>query len=130
MIDDVTELHEQIQKLAGDREAASSRISAMESRLSRIEGDRRDTAETPSYFEVRDSLEKVRAITGEIFSGEIALSEREDPEVAGDRYFSIGVVDGGDADAMLSRYDEWHARLCELPPNVRSMFRLSIDARI
>jgi cell shape-determining protein MreC len=129
MIDDVTELHEQIQKLAGDREAASLRISEMERRLSRVERVRRDTAETPDYFEVRDSLEKVRAITAEIFSGEIALSEREDPEVAGDRYFTIGIVDGGDADAMLSRYDEWHARLCELPPHVRSMFRLSIDVQ-
>jgi hypothetical protein len=129
MIDDVTELHEQIQKLAGDREAASLRISEMERRLSRVEEVRPDTAEMPSYFEVRDSLEKIRAMTGEIFSGEIGLSEREDPEVAGDHYFAIRVVDGGDADAMLSRYDEWHARLYELPPNVRSMFRLSIDVR-
>lgn len=79
--------------------------------------------------EIRDLLEKVKAITREVFSGEFALTEREDCEIEGDRHFTFSVVDSGDVDAMLSRYKEWHSRLGELPAHVRSLFRLSIDAR-
>lgn len=78
---------------------------------------------------VRESLERVEAITRQIFAGELTVVEREDFEVAGDRHFTFRVVDTGDIDDMMVRYNEWHARLSEVPVDVRHLFRLSIDAR-
>lgn len=132
----VSALDEQVADLSGrlktleiDRDAALPRLADAEQRLSQLEAMRFAARDGGAYFEVRDALEQVRRITGEIFSGEIEVVEREDAELAGDRYFTFCVIDSGDVDAILARHHKWHARLCELSPSVRGMFRLSIDAR-
>jgi hypothetical protein len=83
-----------------------------------------------STGEFQESLEKVRCITQEIFSQPFSCYEREDCEIADDRHFAVEVVDDGELKEIAGRNDEWHRRIAlEIPSNVRTLFRLSIDAR-
>ena len=59
----------------------------------------------------------------------IQILKKEDEEVPDDLHFTFNVVDHGDVDAILKRNNEWHARLCQLPPAAHGLFRLSIDAQ-
>jgi hypothetical protein len=74
-------------------------------------------------------VSQVEAMTRQIFSGEVTYTEKEDDEVPDDLHFTFDVVDHGDVDAILRRSNEWHARLCQLPPAAHGLFRLSIDAQ-
>ena len=75
------------------------------------------------------AIKEVATFSREIFAGEITLTEKADNEIAGDHHIAVSVADSGELDAIVARNDQWHARLCSLPPEVRCFFRLSIDAR-
>jgi predicted DNA-binding antitoxin AbrB/MazE fold protein len=88
-----------------------------------------DSAHDVGFQEIHALVERVEAMTREVFGGEVTYCEREDDEVPNDRHFTFDVVATGDVDAILKQSDQWHARLCELPTAAHGLFRLSIEAR-
>jgi hypothetical protein len=77
---------------------------------------------------VMTALAEAQTITCQLFEGGIECVEKEDREIAGDRYFEFRVVDSGDIGEILARDSEWHRRIATLPPDLVGLFRLSIDA--
>lgn len=72
------------------------------------------------------TMERVMALTREIFPGEINIYEVEDPEIPGDRYHVLEVQTKGDPDEVLAQDDQWHRRLCQLPDRIPGRYRLCI----
>jgi hypothetical protein len=83
----------------------------------------------PSHLEIAQALALVREITSQVFSGPFECNEKEDCEIAGDRFFEVRVVDPGEIGAILTRDEEWHRRVASLPASLVGLFRLAIDAR-
>ncbi|MBI3466915.1 MAG: hypothetical protein HY000_28205 [Planctomycetes bacterium] len=112
----------EIRTLRDEHEQVRDRLSEIERRAFR-------STQTPNGFDMLEALQKVESMTRQIFSGEVTMEEREDPEIPNDRHFAFCVVDTGNIEDILARHNEWHARLDEVPVELRGMFCLSIDAR-
>ncbi len=80
-------------------------------------------------LDVQALVGQVEAMTREVFPGEVTYTEKEDDELPDDWHFTFNIVDRGDVASILTRNNQWHARLCELPPAAHGLFRLSIDAQ-
>jgi hypothetical protein len=78
-----------------------------------------------NFFEVRDALNRVQEFTTTIFSQQVAPTEREDCEDAGERYFEFNVNRCDSIDETLKKFNEWHSLVSQLPINVRGLFHLS-----
>jgi len=72
------------------------------------------------------TTQQVLAVTREIFPGEVRVYDAEDPEIPGDRYQVFEVTAEGPADEVLTRDEQWHRRLCQLPDRIPGRYRLSI----
>lgn len=72
------------------------------------------------------TTQQVLALTREIFSGELRVYEAEDPEIPGDRYQVFEVTAEGTVDEVMTRDEQWHRRLCQLPDRIPGRYRLSI----
>lgn len=103
-------------------------LQNLRARVARLE-QQLGSKNQPSYFEVRDAIDRVKSITIDLFSEEYRILEREDCELDDDRHFTFRVTCCGEAAERMRHYDLWHERLSEVPIGVRGMFRLSLDAR-
>jgi hypothetical protein len=72
------------------------------------------------------TLQQVLTLTREIFPGEVRVYEAEDPEIPGDRYHVFEVTADGPVDQVMTRDEQWHRRLCQLPDRIPGRYRLSI----
>jgi len=101
----------------------------LQQRIHRLELLIPQAVQSPNYFEVAKALPLVEAITRNLFGDSFTQVECEDPEIPGSRNLVFRVRGSGEMEFLLSRYNTWHARLSEVPENVRHLFRLSIDAQ-
>lgn len=72
------------------------------------------------------TMEQVLALTRETFPGEVRVYEAEDPEIPGDRYHVFEVRAQGPVEDVMTRDEQWHRRLCQLPDRIPGRYRLSI----
>ena len=89
----------------------------------------RELGNCSGYFVVRDALAAVKEMTKSLYGSRVEILELDDDEIPDDRHFTFRVVDHASQREALSRYNEWHSRLDQVPPEIRSMFRLSVDTR-
>jgi hypothetical protein len=102
-------------------------IAALKDRVQYLESLVSESQQCATYFEVREAIEAVGAITREIFGTDFEQIEHEDLEVAGRRLFEISVKCRGSIDSLLEKQERWHSRIAALPFKARNLFHLSID---
>lgn len=85
--------------------------------------------EPPPSLEMRHLCSQVAGFTAELFAGEMRVEVKNDPEIPDDVFFRFGVDATGTIDDVAARNDDWHARVCRLPPRFSGIFRLSIAVR-
>ena len=114
-------------KLAYDD--AEDEIARLKERVTFLEGLVPSIGRKADYFEVSKAVLVVESLTARLFGEEFTRTECEDPEIVGDHYFVFRAIARGDVNSVLSKYNEWHAGLSEVPSFVRHLFRLSLDAQ-
>ena len=85
-----------------------------------------DLRESESRSSSDVTTEQVLALTRDIFPGEVRVYEAEDPEIPGDRYHVFEVRAKGPVGEVMTRDEQWHRRLCQLPDRIPGRYRLSI----
>lgn len=78
----------------------------------------------PDEVAVRNAIVQVERLTREIFGQVESIEETTDMEDATWRIVVVHVLDGGELEAMVGRFNDWHDRLSEVPAAVRGHFRL------
>ncbi|MCC7085366.1 MAG: hypothetical protein IT427_10200 [Pirellulales bacterium] len=124
---EVIRLKLQISEMEMQLAEQAEQLADQQNRLRFVESIVPSLLGSATYFEVRDAIERVKSITASLFSRVSGPVEHEDCEVAGERYFEFAVKCNGDVDKALAKHHDWHASVSALPPNVRSLFRLSFD---
>jgi hypothetical protein len=79
------------------------------------------------FGRAREHVSRIVEMTRTLFPDGLECAEQEDAEIPGDRYFLLRVKDSGSLEAVLARHNQWHQKLVELPPGIRTCFRLAID---
>jgi len=103
-------------------------LAELEQRVARLESVNTFPEREIGYREIHALVQRVEAMTREIFDGDVTCVEKEDDEAPNDRHFAVNVAVSGNVDEILRRCDQWHRSLCEFPMAAHGLFRLSIDA--
>ncbi|HET6878558.1 MAG TPA: hypothetical protein VFI31_00200 [Pirellulales bacterium] len=82
-----------------------------------------------SEAELRDLCRKVAALSAELFSSEMNIEVRGDPEIPGELHFTFDVVATGGADEIVAKSNQWHLRLRQMIGRRAELFCLSFDVR-
>jgi len=82
-----------------------------------------------SDSELRDLCQMVAALSNEIFSDEMSIEVRGDPEIPGELHFTFDVVAAGSADEIVAASNQWHLRLRQMIGKHAELFCLSFDIR-
>ncbi|HEX7375461.1 MAG TPA: hypothetical protein VF278_00035 [Pirellulales bacterium] len=83
----------------------------------------------PSEAQLRDICQKAATLSAELFSDEMNVEVRGDPEIPGELHFTFEVVATGSADQIAARGSEWHLRLRQMIGRYAELFCLSFDVR-
>lgn len=83
----------------------------------------------PSAAELRDLCRQVAALSDELFSSEIMIAVRGDPEIPGELHFTFYVSVTGDVDDIVALINEWHIKLRQAIGRQAELFCLSFDVR-
>ena len=83
----------------------------------------------PSDAELRDLCSKVAGLCTQLFSDEMTIEVRGDPEIAGELHFTFDVVATGSADDIVARSTQWHLKLHQAIGRRAELFCLSFDVR-
>lgn len=81
----------------------------------------------PSREQLRGLCEQVAALSAEVFSEEMNIEVRSDPEISGELHFTFDVVGTGSVDELVAKSNEWHVRLRRSVGDHAELFCLSVD---
>jgi hypothetical protein len=98
----------------------------MRDRVAHLESQLAQKCGQPTYAEAIDAREAIEAATRDLF-GNVAVTERDDQETAGDRHFVFHVISAASIDDLVALSDKWHAEVASLPSRLSGLFRLSLD---
>lgn len=84
---------------------------------------------TLSASDLRDLCQAAAALSAEVFSDQMSVEVRGDPEIPSELHFTFDVVARGSSDEIVARSNEWHRRLRQTIGERAELFCLSIDVR-
>lgn len=84
---------------------------------------------TPSESDLRDLCRAAAALSAEVFSDQMSVDVRGDPEIPSELHFTFDVVARGSSDEIVARSNEWYRRLRQTIGGRAELFCLSIDVR-
>lgn len=84
---------------------------------------------SPPETELRDLCRKVAALSVDIFSDQMTVEVRSDPEIPGEIHFTFDVAATGGADEIAPRSNQWHSRLRQMIGKQAELFCLSLNVR-
>jgi hypothetical protein len=83
----------------------------------------------PPEAELRELCEQVGALSAELFSNEMTVEVRGDPEIPGELHFTFDAATTGSADDIAARSAMWHRKLRQMIGTYAELFCLSFDVR-
>lgn len=83
----------------------------------------------PSVAELHELCQQAAAISAELFSGEMVIGVRGDPEIPGELHFTFGIAITGGVEEIVKQSNQWHVKLRETIGRHAELFCLSFDVR-
>lgn len=108
------------QNLRETVEVLQQRVALLENH---IDSDAKRSSAIPDVSGLQDEIVRV---TRELFPGDVAIEETDDPEYPQDSYTVVRAQASGDIKEIEDRRIEWHERVSRLSENCR-LLRLSLD---
>lgn len=99
-------------------------LSHLRMRIGFLEQSVRDLATSKSAGD--GELDQILAFTRRLFPVDIKVTEREDPEIDGHRYFALEVELDGGVEELVAWNLHWHEELTRSRPQAVGRFTLSV----
>lgn len=93
-----------------------------------IDLDGTSRSRRPDCFETIAAMIAVEEFTSRIFQNPVRMQATSDPEIMGFGYLVVNVRAHGDHAEVREKCRDWYTELARIAPDVRRLFRLSIDA--